>query len=86
MKFTATNSKILSDQIYKFNCFHAPLEAELVLNWGREGKRRTWFANDAWGSDLQTGLSFDELVTYVQSKADAVLEAGAWIAREEATP
>ena len=72
MKFTAQNAKTLSDQVDKFNALYPSLE--LKVNWGREGKRRTWFAHDSYGSDLKTGLSFDEVVAYVQDKATWRLE------------
>ena len=72
MKFTATNSKILNDQIDKFNASHP--SADLIVSWGREGKRGTWFAHGAYGRDLRIGLTFDEVVAYVQGKATAYLE------------
>ena len=91
MKFTAQNSKTLSAQLDRYNSVSHYM-AGLNVNWGREGKRGTWFAQrifqdgaSAYHADLKTGLTFDEVVAYVQGQADAALEAAAWIAREEAT-
>ena len=72
MKFTAMNSKTLCLQVDRFNSLHP--SADLSVSWGREGKRGTWFAHGAYGRDLKTGLTFDEVVAYVQGKATAYLE------------
>ena len=69
--FTAVNSKQLSAQLDQFN-ETLPQEHRLYLNWGRQGGSR-WFANSQWGSDTKTGLSFHEVVEYVQRKADLMV-------------
>ena len=84
MKFTAQNSKTLCAQVDRFNSLHP--SADLSVSWGREGKRGTWFAHGAYGGNLKTGLTFDEVVAFVQDQADAALDVAAWSAREEASP
>ena len=84
MKFSAMNSKTLCLQVNRFNRLHP--SASLSVNWGREGKIGTWFAHGAYGADLKTLLTFDEVVAYVQDQADAALDVAAWNAREEAIP
>ena len=72
MKITATNSKLLCKQVDEFNDTHPT--TEISVNWGREGHHGTWFAHAAWGGDLKTGLTFYQVVEYVQSHVDMAVE------------
>lgn len=66
---TATNSATLSKQLDRFNATVDEKDA-IHCNWGREGKRGTWFAHSAWGHNLRTGLAFHDVVKYVQDEID----------------
>ena len=58
---TATNARQLVQQIDATG---------IPFNFGREGARRTWFVNGAWGANVRTGLSFSDVVDAAQQAVD----------------
>lgn len=53
-------SKNLSLVLDRYNA-DLPEDHKLHLNWGREGRRATWFFHEAYGANLRTGLSFSDV-------------------------
>lgn len=68
--FTARNAATLSRQVDEA----AKIAPDFSVNFGRQGPTRTWFSNGAWGGDVRTGMSFDDLVSDIQGRFDAHIE------------
>ena len=76
-KITASNSATLSKQVDRFNAL-PDIESfehrKCFCNWGREGKRGTWFVHGTYGKNAKTGCSFSDVVDYVQSDIDVTIK------------